>query len=497
MTDSPDIAALLAKLPDDVRPIVEVIVALLQAQHAQSTAQFQAEIAELRRLVFGRKAERIPDARREARANAQAAKEPAEREAERVEQRRKNRARREELPVVERVSDVPEEDRVCPCCGGHELSKLGDGLVTTQIEYVPAHLVRLAWRRKRYACRCGKGIVTAPPPPQVTDGCEYGPGLHAHVVVAKCADALPFYRVAKQLHRAGAPVSRATLCTLFHRAADQVDAIYKALLEEVAQAPHVFADETPLPVLAEGGCDRGYVWTFVSDKVVAFTFSASRSGKTPVRILGGTEGSLQVDAYSGYNAVTTPDGRVRAGCWAHVRREFFRSLDTAPADANEAMDRIALLYDVEHRAAAKGVVGTAAHRALRQAESAPRVDAFFAWLADRAPHLTPKSPIGKAVRYAQKQETALRQFLADARVALDNNTAERALKPVALGRKNFLFAGHDEGAENLAKLQTVVATCQRHGVDPQAYLEDVLVRVNTHPAKDVAALLPWNFRPPP
>lgn len=493
MADAPDIAALLAKLPDDVRPVVEVVVAVLQSQHAQ----LQAENAELRRLLFGRKAERLPDARRAARASAQSTKEPATREAERVEQRRKNRSRRDELPVVERVLDVPEGDRVCPCCGSDELTPLGDGVVSTQVEYVPAHLVRIAWRRKRYACRCGQGVVTAPAPPQVHEGCAYGPGLHAHVVVLKCADALPFYRLAKQLGRAGAHVSRATLCTLFHRAADQVDAIYKALLDEVASAPHVHADETPLPVLAKGGCDRGYVWTFVSDDTVAFTLSASRSGETPVRILGGTEGSLQADAYSGYNAVTSPEGRVRAGCWAHVRREFFRALDTAPADAGEAMDRIALLYDVEHRAAEKGIVGTPAHLALRRAESAPRVDAFFAWLVERAPHHPPKSPMGKAVRYAQKQETALRLFLLDPRIGLDNNVAERALKPVALGRKNFLFAGHDEGAENLAKLQTVVATCQRHGVDPQGYLEDVLVRINTHPGKDLAALLPWNWKPPP
>lgn len=130
-------------------------------------------------------------------------------------------------------------------------------------------------------------------------------------------------------------------------------------------------------------------------------------------------------------------------------------------------------------------------------EDVPRVDAFFAWLVERAPHHPPKSPMGKAVRYAQKQETALRLFLLDPRIGLDNNVAERALKPVALGRKNFLFAGHDEGAENLAKLQTVVATCQRHGVDPQGYLEDVLVRINTHPGKDLAALLPWNWKPPP
>ena len=333
--------------------------------------------------------------------------------------------------------------------------------------------------------------MTAAAPPQVTDGCEYGPALHAHVAVAKCADGMPLYRQAKQLQRAGSPVSRATLCALFHRAADQIDGIYQELLKQVSSADHVFADETPLPVLAEASCKRGYVWTFVSDKVVAFTYSPSRSGATPVRILGKTEGTLQVDAYSGYNAVTTPAGRTRAGCWAHVRREFFRALESRPTEAGVAMDWIARLYDVEHRAAEKAVVGTATHLAMRRIESKPHVDAIFAWVAEHVEENPPKSPLGKAMRYAQKQEVALRQFLDEPRVALDNNTAERALKPVAIGRKNFLFAGKDEGAENLAKLQTLVATCQRHGVNPQLYLQDVLVRVNTHPASKIGELLPW------
>ncbi len=488
MGDTLDIAALIAKLPDDTRPIVEIIVTVLQQENAQQ----RAELAELRRMLFGRKAERVPDARREARKKAQDDKDPAEREAERVDQRRKNRDARDAWPVEERVIEVPVAAQVCPCCGESNLAPLGDGATTTQFEYVPAQVVQIRWIRERYACRCGKGIVTAAaPPPQVTDGCEYGPALHAHVAVAKCADGMPLYRQAKQFQRVGSPVSRATLCTLFHRAADQIDGIYQELLKREASADHVFADETPLPVLAEGSCKRGYVWTFVSDEVVAFTYSPSRSGATPVRILGTTEGTLQVDAYSGYNAVTTPDGRTRAGCWAHVRREFFRALESAPVEAGVAMDWIARLYDVEHRAAEKDIVGTPTHLAMRRIESKPHVDAFFAWVAEHLEANPPKSPLGKAMRYAQKQEVALRQFLDDARVALDNNTAERALKPVAIGRKNFLFAGKDEGAENLAKLQTIVATCQKHGVNPQAYLQDVLVRINTHPASRIAELLPW------
>lgn len=486
MADEPVLAALVAELQALRKELSE-----LRAQLEAS----QADNAELRRLLFGRRSERLPDARRGAAKRARDAQDPAEREASRKEKRKAARAAREELPVEERTLDVPEADRICPCCGSDDLSPLGEGVVSEQIEFVPAHLVRIRWTRRRYACGCGKGIVTAPSPPQVKEGCEYGPGLHAHVVVSKCADALPFYRLSKRLGRSGMAVSRATLCTLFHRAADSIDALYKRMLKEIPAAEHVFADETPLPVLAEGGCKKGYVWTFVSDRVVAFTYSATRSGDTPVAILGGSNGTLQVDGYTGYNKVTTPDGRARAGCWAHVRRKFFRSLQTAPDAAGHAMDQIALLYDVEHRAQAKGIVGTPEHRALRRAGAGPVVDALFAWLAEQQVVHPPKSPMGRAVRYALRQETALRLFLDDARVAVDNNTAERALKPVALGRKNFLFAGTDEGAQNLARLQTVVATCQRHGVNPQAWLEDVMVRVHTHPAKRIDELMPWNWAP--
>lgn len=496
----PEIDALIANLPPEIRPVVELVVGVLREQNARQSEQndkLLAEIAELRRLLFGRKSEAMPDARRTARSRAQSTKSAEEREQERQDARKANREAREELPVVEETLDVDDAARVCPCCGSTALTPLGEGLVTSQIEYVPAHLVCKRITRARYACACGKGIVTAPAPAQVSEGCEYGPGLHAHVVVSKCADALPFHRQAQQFARHGVPMSRSTLCSLFHRCAESLDAVYQRLVEEVAGASHVSADETPLPVLAEGGCKRGYVWTFVTDRAVVFTYSPSRGGQTPLRVLGDSDGVLQADAYSGYNAVTTPAGRVRAGCWAHARRMFFRALETAPEAAGEAMDQIARLYDVEHRAAAQDVVGTRAHAALRAAESAPRIDALFAWLTKERSQHPPKSPMGKAIAYASKQETALRVFLLDPKVALDNNAAERALKPVALGRKNFLFAGHDEGAENLAKLQTLVATCQRHGVNAEDYVRDLLIRVHTHPAKAIDELLPWNWRPPP
>jgi len=354
--------------------------------------------------------------------------------------------------------------------------------------------------REKQVCRCGETIVTAPLPPQVTDGAEYGPGLHAHVAVTKCADAVPLYRQAKQLARAGVSVGRSTLGDLFHRSAEVLAPIHARLLELVAESEHVSADETPQPVQEKEKCHRGYMWTFVAGdtpekQVIAYSYSRTRSGETPKSILGGSEGKLQTDGYTGYNAVTTPEGRERAGCWAHARRYFFKALETAP-EAGEVMDLIAELYAVEWQAQEKGICGTDAHRLLRDIESRAVVAKIKAWLDGHEGAVPPKSPLGKAIAYTRGQWASLKVFLEDPKVAVDNNVSERALRIVALGRKNFLFAGNDTAAENLAVLQSLVATCEANGVNPEAYLTDVLVRTRDHPQQRIDGLLPQNWQLP-
>jgi transposase len=461
--------------------------------------QIQAENAELKRILFGKSSERwvMPSAQREAAKKARAEEseeQKAERKAATQRKRKAKKARRKELPLVEERIEVPQEQLVCEQCEG-VFRDLGEGLVTEQIEHIPARLVRRRIVRQKKVCRCGETIVIAPLPAQVTDGAEYGPGLHAHVVVQKCADSMPLYRQAKQLARAGAPVSRSTLGDLFHRSAEVLAPLHARLLEIIAESPHVSADETPLPVQAEGKCHRGYVWTFVADKVVGYCYSATRSGEMPLKILGESEGKLQVDGYTGYNAVTTPEGRKRAGCWAHTRRYFFKALQTAK-EAGEMMDLLGELYAVEWQAQEKGICGTDAHRLLRQEVSGEVVEKIEAWLDEHEPVTPPKSPLGKAIAYTRGQWESLKVFLDDPKVAIDNNVSERALRIVALGRKNFLFAGNDTAAENLAVLQTLVATCERNGVNPQAYLTDVLVRTRDHPQSRLDELLPQNWQPP-
>jgi len=508
----PDIDELTKGLDPSAAAVVKVVYSAFH-QLEKYLEKILAENAELKRMLFGQKSERrvMPSLKLEA-ARRKRAEETAEQKSARLAATKKKReARREarkQLPTVEEKIVVPADKLHCSVCGGN-FRALGEGLISEQYEYLPPRLIRKRVVREKKVCRCGDTHVTAAPPAQVTEGAEYGPGLHAHVIVSKCSDSLPFYRQAKQLSRAGVPISRSTLGDLFHRGAEQLKPIYDRLTEIVASSEHVSADETPLPVFEKDKCRRGYVWTFIAEtamasRVITFAYSKSRSGETPRRILGASKGKLQVDGYTGYNSVTTPEGRERAGCWAHARRYFFKSLQTAP-EAEEMMDLIAELYGVEWLAQEKGICGSEAHRLLRDSMSRPVVEKIEAWLIQHEPSTPPKSPLGAALKYTLKEDKkaktkslkrSMKVFLKDPKVALDNNISERALRIIALGRKNFLFAGNDPAAENLAINQTLVATCEANGVNPQDYLADVLVRTHDHPQSRIDELLPQNWRPP-
>lgn len=231
--------------------------------------------------------------------------------------------------------------------------------------------------------------------------------------------------------------------------------------------------------------------------MVAYRFSADRSGQTPIEVPGETTGVLQVDGYTGYNQVTTPTKRKRAGCWSHARRKFFAAIETQPDEAYFAIDLIRGLYEVEYQAAQKSYLRTERHAAMRRARSKVIVDELMRWAEELKPQHRPKSPLGVALKYMLNQRETLERFLGDPKIRLDNNIAEQHLRLIALGRKNFLFVGHDEAGRNLATLQTLVSTCFANGVNPQTYLTDVLIRIQDHPQSQIDELLPWNWRAPP
>lgn len=449
----------------------------------------KANLEALQRAVFGKKSEKLPRVQDALRNGAPADPQVTQKK------RRAARAAREELPSRKVHHRVPEEQRECPKCGSRDLRSLGAGLETVVYEYVPACIEKQLHIQERLACACGEGIVTATAPKAVEGG-QYGPGMMAHVVTSKCLDSIPLYRQAKALARSGVPIHRNTLGDLFHATAARVQPLYERLLELIRMSDYVRADETPQRVLAKGKCRRAYVWTFRTEALIAYLHAHGRGGETPRNVLGGTTGYLQVDGYTGYNSVTVPDGRVRVGCWAHVRRKFNDALASAP-EAQTALELILELYRVESQAELDGVVATAAHLERRRAESARVLEKLWAWMDRELPRHLPKGPMGEAIRYAQGQRVALTRFLEDPRLELDNNASERALRGVALGRKNYLFVGNDGAGENLAGLMSLLATCEASGVNPEAYLTDVLIRLNDHPASELDDLLPHRWSPSP
>jgi len=523
----------IAAQVDKLDPAAQAVIALLWHFHEEQMAEFRAlreqlaerdaklealesQNAKFRKMIFGRRSEKLPPISSEVRKAVEEEEFPLDLPADatddevkeaRTTQRRKRgrkksetaRAKRrkalDKLPVVhERVEVTP--DQLPEGMTLDDFRPLGDDEVVRRIEHVREHLVVVEYHLPKLVQKGGDLIVQARTPPNVIEGGAWGPSVYAQVVVSKCCDSMPLYRQERTLGRGGFAVARSVLCGLFHRAANVLEPIYARLLDLVRLDPYVQADETRLRVAEPHKARTGWIWTLLCDEIVAYVFSETRAAETPNHLLAGTVGNLVTDGYSGYNDVVGEGKRSRVGCWAHARRKFYEALSTAP-EARELLDKIVALYRVEHDAAEAGVLTTEAHGILREERSRGIVSEIEAWVDARKGATPPKSPLGVALGYAKNQRKALRKFLSDPKLPLDNNTSERALRIIAVGRKNFLFVGHKEGGRNLAILQTVCSTCLLHGVNPYEYIRDVAVRVSSHPASRLDELLPMNWVPPP
>ena len=491
--DSDAFAKAIKRLPASVRAMFVWLQQTLEAlrksveELTQTIRDKDAELAELRAQLYGQRSERerrrppspVPPEERERRRAAGAQK------------RMTNREAKSALPSVIVPAVAVECCPTCQSLGPHTHLAVQESVVT---EHVPARIVRFRHLIQPYICPSGHHFE-GKRPLRVGECAQYGAGLHAEVVVSKCHDAMPLNRLADRFGRSGLTLSRSVLTDVFHRSASVLDGLYRWLVATVASAEYVNADETRQPVMAPEKCRTGFIWTFITNAVIVYVFSATRSGETPAVVLGRSVGSLQVDGYTGYNAVTTPTGRLRAGCLAHARRYFHKATDSEPEPAASGVAIVAQLYEIERQAERDGITGTREHLALRQAKSKPILDAWKPQLEALEPTTTPKSPLGKAVRYVLNQWEALTRFLDDPLLPLDNNVAERALRIIALGRNSFRWVGHDVAGENLAILQTIVATCLLHSVNPYDYLYEVLLRLsNGHPASKIAELAPWNWQ---
>jgi transposase len=313
---------------------------------------------------------------------------------------------------------------------------------------------------------------------------------------ARCADSIPLSRLADRFTRDGLPIARSTVIELFHRSAESLKPLHAAMMAAVRSSVYVRADETPLPVLAPEKTRRAYMWVFGTDKLTAFLYRPTRSGQAAVDALGHTPGTLQVDGYTGYNAVTTPSGRTRVGCWAHARRKFYDARSSAPDEVDAVLRLIHGLYLIEIDARDQGIALSEEHAQLRRERAPSILDALRQHLERIKREFPPKSDLASAAGYTLKQWNELARFVDDVRLPLDNNAAERDLRRIALGRKTSLFVGHDEGGENLAVLQSLVTSCVQNGVNPEQYLTDVLIRVQTWPNARIAELLPDQWKPP-
>ena len=401
----------------------------------EKLAGMAATLEKLQRQVFGKRSEKIPRVADELRAAGEETDPAAA-----LAKRKENTDKKRRLVARQVEHKVPDAEKICPKCGGHDFSPLGPGKTTELYDLLPALIERQIHIQEKLRCRCGETVLTAKGPDRVYDKARFGPTLMAQVVVAKCADCIPLHRQAKAYQRAGVPMSRSTLTDMFHRVAEITAPLSKRLLEIIAASPIVLADETTIRVQEKEKTRTAWLWDFITrteedDKeLIAYVFSRTRSGETPLRVLANTTGKLLVDAYSAYNKVTVPGGRERAGCMAHLRRKFFEAMGTAPDAARKAMDFIVDLYRVERIAINDDVYGTPAHLKLRKDHSEPTTIEFKLWLDQSKDSYPPKSPMGEAIHYALAQWDALTLFLSDHRLPIDNNPSERALRVAALGR---------------------------------------------------------------
>jgi transposase len=473
----------------------ECVLSGVVAELSNQLAKVQHELAQLKKAHIGPKSERSKMPRVPTKSSTPE---------ERLAKRRAQAADRAQTETVRTEHKVPPEQRTCPSCGNAKLKPIGKGRMTAVYEFVPARFIRHEHVQEVLRCGCGDYVVTAPGAPKVIEKGRYGSSLLAHLAVAKCADHLPLYRLEKDFARRGFPLARSTMNDLLHRTSELTQPLWKRLVEQIRVRSIVGADETRLLMQNDGTGKpkNGFVWTFVApdehgEHDVAYVFAGDRSGETPKKLLGGTKGTLMVDAYSGYNVVAEVSKRKRAACHAHLRRYFHESLPTAPI-AQQAIDLILGLYRVEHDAKEQQITGTKSHLRLRRQRAGPIRDQLHAWLLQQRPLHPPKSPIATAIRYGLNQWRELGRFLDDARVPLDNNASERSLRRVALGRKNYLFVGDVDAGMSIAGLYTLVATCEARGVNPFAYLSDVIPRIQDHPKRRLDELLPgpWSRAQP-
>lgn len=391
------------------------------------------------------------------------------------------------------VHDLADSEKHCDACD-QDLRPIGEE-TSERYEYVPAQLTVVEDVCKKYACACT--VKTATKPPQPIEKSTAGASLLAQVIVAKTVDHLPLNRQEKIFERHGVEISRKTMGGWMAQSAELLHPLYESMKEVLFQSRVIGTDDTSVKVLdAKLPFARtGRIWPYYGDKdhpVIVYDYTPTRARAGPEKFLEAYRGYLQADAYGGYDAFFKDPARglMEVGCWAHARRYFHKALDSDQSRMGLALSLIAQLYRVENQA--RSVTATERVQ-LRRLESRPILDKLHGYLLEIEAEVLPKSPEGRAVRYTLKNWTALTRYCEDGDLQIDNNAVERAIRGIAVGRANWTFFGSDEGGKTAAVLRSLVASCQRVGVDPFSWLKDVLSRIMTHPINRITELLPHNW----
>lgn len=514
----------IGELPNDVDALKHLVlathrqvierdrcIAQREEQIAQQTEQLtdcdaeikalESQIAYLKHKLFGRRGEKIDPQQlllfNELKAKAEALQREVEKE-EITYTRRKGHGRNvlpDNLPVEE--VEHPLEDTRCPCCG-EAMPSIGQE-TTDELEYNPGRLFIRRHIRPKYACRkCEEGVHIAPMPPRPIDKGIAGAGMLAHLLTSKFADHIPLNRFRRILRRSGMELAESTLCDWVARMSDLLTPVYDGLRAKLLAGRLIQSDDTEVPYLLKSlkkQTATGYLWTYLceSSKLVLYDFTASRARAGPSTFLKGFVGTLQTDGYAGYDEIVARAELIRAGCWAHARRKYYDARRDDRVRCGRMLKLIQALFVIEQKAKAlradpEARFGDVEHLALRQESSVPLLDKIKQCTEDWSLEVLPRSSVGQAVTYMRNQWKPLTRFLEDPQLQLDNNASERAMRHVVLGRRNWTFAGSAEGGHRAAKIYSIVATCQQHGLDPFAYLRDVIDRLPR--GHDPATLMP-------
>jgi len=495
----------VVELPDDPKTLKHFLAELVESlkEKDRRIAQLTAQVDGLKRRLFGARSERIDPGQLQlgldAIPPAPAPEEPPPDQPAGGAAKPRSSSKHghgrgrlpKNLPRVRVEHDPAPEDRVCQGCGS-ELRRIGEE-VTEQLEYQPASFLILEHVRGKYACKhCQENVVIGELPAQPIEKGLPGPGLLAHVLTSKYADHLPLYRQSQIFERHGLELSRSTLCDWVGESAGLLEPIVAEMRRQVLESMKIHTDDTPVPVQDETQkrTKLGRLWVYIGDSEhehTVFDYTPNRSREGPLRFLGTYSGYLQADAYSGYDPAYATERVIEVACWAHCRRGFFEAQSSDAVRSLTALAFIRQLYGVEDLA--RGA--SAAERVrLRQQQAQPVLERFREWLTTQARVVLPRSPLGEAISYALNQWQALQRYLENGELEIDNNRAERALRCVVLGRKNWLFAGSDEGGRRAAIIFSLVASCKHLRLDPYAYLRDVLKRLPSHSIRRIAELTP-------